>query len=104
MTASPRVPIIGLAGLLNLLDMVEKFQAIHAAPRDGGESPCPTKLPLWSPPSLSGQPVSLWTQLPHPNRHRLLWLLSQLLERQLLLGTSIYEEGNDESDICTAAG
>ena len=103
MTASTRVPIIGLTGLLNLLDVVEKVQASHAAPRDGGESQCPTKPPLLSPPSLSGQPLSLWTQLPQPNRHRLLWLLSQLLERQLLLGAAIYEEGNDESDRCTAA-
>ncbi len=62
------------------------------------------QAPVVVPPSLSGQPLSLWTQLPQPNRHRLLWLLSQLLERQLLLGAAIYEEGNDESDICSAAG
>jgi hypothetical protein len=51
LTASARVPIIGLAGLLNLLDVVEKIQASHASLRDGGESPCPTKLPLVSPPA-----------------------------------------------------
>ncbi len=50
LTASARVPMIGLAGLLNLLDVVEKIQASHASLRDGGESPCPTKLPLVSPP------------------------------------------------------
>ena len=50
------------------------------------------------PPSLSGQPPSLWTQLPQPNRHRLLWLLSQLLERQLLLAAASNKEGYHESD------
>ena len=62
------------------------------------------QAPVGVPPCLSGQPPPLWTQLPQPNRHRLLWLLSQLLERQLMLGASNYEESNDESDICTAAG
>ncbi len=56
------------------------------------------------PPSLSGQSPSLWTQLPQPNRHRLLWLLSQLLERQLLPVAAISEEANDESAIYTAPG
>jgi hypothetical protein len=96
--------MIGLAGLLNLLDVIAKIQAIHIAPRDGGVSPCLTQLPLLSPPSLSTQPPSLWTQLPQPNQRRLLWLLSQLLERQLVLGAAISEEANDESAIDTAAG
>src|SRR5215207_16433 len=37
-----------------------------------------------SPPPLSeGQPPPLWPKLPPANRHRLLWLLSRLLERRL---------------------
>ena len=104
LTASTRVPMIGLAGLLNLLDVVAKIQASHAAPSDGGASPCPTKLPLLSPPSLSRPAPPIWTQLPHPNRQRLLWLLSQLLERQLRLPTAIDKECNDESDNCATAG
>ncbi len=56
------------------------------------------------PPSLSRQSPSVWTQLPQPNRHHLLWLLSQLLERQLRLPPAIDKECNDESDSCTTAG
>lgn len=56
------------------------------------------------PPSLSGQSPPLWTQLPQPNRHRLLWLLSQLLERQLLLATAINKERHNECDHYSTTG
>ena len=104
MTASTRVPMLALAGLLNLLPVAAKIQASHAAPSDGGGPPCPTRLPSCSPPSLSRPAPSIWTQLPHPNRQRLLWLLSQWLERQLRLPTAIDKECNDESDNCATAG
>jgi hypothetical protein len=39
-------------------------------------------------------------QLPSANRRRLLWLLSQVLERQLQAGLSHGEEGRDDLDPC----
>jgi hypothetical protein len=49
-----------------------------------------------SPPPLSeGQPPPLWPKLPLANRHRLLWLLSRLLERRLE-GVATPEEEEEE--------
>ncbi|MEE8290796.1 MAG: hypothetical protein V3R80_04895 [Candidatus Tectomicrobia bacterium] len=59
--------------------------------------------PRWSPPPPLAESVpALWQQLPLPNRSRLLWLLSQLLERQLQSTTD--EEGSDETDADNICG
>ena len=51
-----------------------------------------------APPPSSTDPtlLRLWVHLPTTNRRRLLWLLSQLLERQLPLTIPCGEEGHDE--------
>ena len=51
-----------------------------------------------SPPAHRAQPnaSSLWMRLSAPNRQRLLWLLSQLLEHQLSAAAA-QEEDSDES-------
>jgi hypothetical protein len=41
-------------------------------------------------------PLTLWERLPAANHHRLLWLLTQLLERQLPLPPLPPEEVRDE--------
>jgi acyl-CoA reductase-like NAD-dependent aldehyde dehydrogenase len=48
---------------------------------------------------LSGaEPAPLWRRLPPTNRKRLLWLMSQLLERRLAQTTAAREEESDESE------
>lgn len=71
--------MIGHEELLGLVDLVAKLRAAHATDHEEG-APC--SHPLSSPPIT--RPVPSWDQLPPFNRQRLLWLLSQLLERQLL--------------------
>jgi hypothetical protein len=44
-------------------------------------------------------PLALWDHLPLPQRRRLLWLLSQLLERQLPVASSQLTESGHESGI-----
>ena len=51
-----------------------------------------------SPPPISRQALSQWEDLPQANRHRLLWLLSHLLERQLELSSAPDKEDDDELD------
>jgi hypothetical protein len=47
---------------------------------------------------LSGvEPAPLWRRLPPTNRKRLLWLMSQLLERRLAQSTAAREH-SDESE------
>src|SRR5437870_11606151 len=71
-------PIIGLTGLLNLVTVMDKFR-----PQAVAEKGCVCR-PLSSPPPLGpSELIQLWMRLPAPNRQRLLWLLSQLLEHQL---------------------
>jgi hypothetical protein len=48
------------------------------------------------PPTVA--PPPLWVQLPQPNRTRLLWLLSQLLERQVSMEATPPQEGAHEPD------
>ncbi len=51
------------------------------------------------PPTTGSPPLLLWLHLPPANRRWLLWLLSQLLERQLpVAGGHAGEEGRDERD------
>jgi hypothetical protein len=54
--------------------------------------------PQPSPPPPSVAPIDrCWAQLPARNRQRLLWLLSQLLERHLLTDVQRKEAGHDHS-------
>jgi hypothetical protein len=50
------------------------------------------------PPPRAGHRLSRWEQLPAANRRRLLWLLSQLLERQLGGMVTPKEAGDDADD------
>ena len=84
-------PIMGLTGLLNLVNVVHKFrpQAVEAK-----GSIC---RPTPSPPSIGhSELIQLWMRLPAANRQRLLWLLSQLLEHQLSAAAAPGED-RDES-------
>jgi hypothetical protein len=51
-----------------------------------------------SPPPNYRLVIGPWENLPQVNRQRLLWLLSQLLERQLELGSATEKEDGDERD------
>lgn len=51
-----------------------------------------------SPPPDSRLVISPWVELPQTNRQRLLWLLSQLLERQLEPSLTSGKEDGDEGD------
>jgi hypothetical protein len=57
----------------------------------------PTISSRSSPPPSADQYLSRWAQFPAANRQRLLWLLSQLLERQLSSGR-LQEEVSHEAD------
>jgi hypothetical protein len=61
--------------------VVGKFSATSISEREEG-SQCTSKERL-PPPLSEGQTPPLWLKLPPANRHRLLWLLSRLLERRL---------------------
>jgi hypothetical protein len=77
---APSNPIIGLQGLLGLLEIVGKLKAAHLLERE--EDPAYPKEPF--PPPLTGdESTPLWLKLPPANRKRLLWLMGQLLQRQL---------------------
>ncbi len=52
-----------------------------------------------SPPLAPWQATCRWEQVPLVNRQRLLWMLSQLVERQLSQSLVRGAEGDDESDI-----
>jgi hypothetical protein len=39
--------------------------------------------------------AQLWLRLPLANRHRLLWLLGQLLEHQLVESETTWEDGHE---------
>ena len=54
-----------------------------------------------SPPPNSRLVIGLWVDLPQVNRQRLLWLLSQLLERQLEPSLTPSKEDGDERDDST---
>ena len=51
-----------------------------------------------SPPPNSRLVIGPWEALPQVNRQRLLWLLSQLLERQLEPSSATEKEDGDERD------
>ncbi len=51
-----------------------------------------------SPPPCGGEGSSRWTQLPPANRRRLVWVLSQLLERQLSALHADGQEGGHDTD------
>jgi hypothetical protein len=50
------------------------------------------------PPPVTTLAAVLWWQLPPANRTRLLWLLSQLVERQLLGAPPSDKEAREETD------
>lgn len=70
--------MIGQEGLLKLVDLVRRLRAAQTVVREEGSS-CSHLL---SPPPTT-LTIPLWDQLPPFKRQRLLWLLTQLLERQL---------------------
>jgi hypothetical protein len=47
---------------------------------------------------LADPPASRWERMPLARRQRLLWLLSQLLERQLEQGAALREEDGHDAD------
>jgi len=51
-----------------------------------------------SPPPCSVEGSSRWIQLPPANRRRLVWVLSQLLERQLSAPRADEQEGGHDTD------
>jgi hypothetical protein len=51
-----------------------------------------------SPPPTCRPSSSPWEDLPQINRQRLLWLLSQLLQRQLEPSSATEKEDGDERD------
>ena len=83
MTERPTRPRIGLTGLLNLVALVEQKRTVRASRDAQGGVLCPRSQPSEFPPPAIKDQLSRWEQLPQANRQRLLWLLSQLLERQL---------------------
>jgi hypothetical protein len=91
LTSKPRSPMIGLTGLLNLLDVVIRLRAAQqdgpCAPQEAG-MPClsaPANQRTWPalPPPLRTPMPSRWDRLPPANRHQHLHLLGRLVERQL---------------------
>jgi hypothetical protein len=91
-------PIIGIAGLLELLAAVERLRQ----PRSHGNREEPDHgRPAQahsSPPPSSERGGDLWDQLPPARRQQLLNLLSRLLERQLPRPGG--EEDDDEPARC----
>ncbi len=67
--------------MLKLVEVVGKLSATSTSEREEG-SKCTSKERL-PPPLSEGRTPLLWPKLPPANRHRLLWLLSRLLERRL---------------------
>ncbi len=47
------------------------------------------------PPAIDNEIASVWLKLPPPNRKRLLWVLSQMLQNQMV-STDQGEESKDE--------
>ena len=92
-TKASAYPIIGLTGLLNLVAVVERFQTQTLEEKG---ALCPHPHP--SPPTLGhSELLVLWERLPPANRHRLLWLLSQLLEHQLHAAVAQGEDGDESA-------
>jgi hypothetical protein len=102
--------MIGLAGLLKLLEVVSRLQAAQqgctCAPQEAGV-PCLTSPPdqtIWPalpPPTRAPmQPRhSRWQQLPPANRRRLLQLLSHLVERQLRSAVTTLPASRDREEV-----
>ena len=84
--------------MLGLLAVAGRLGESRLAQTVGEEGQrCPTQKRL--PPSLSGaEPAPLWCLLPPANRKRLLWLMSQLLERRLAQSAAAREEKSDEPE------
>ncbi|EFH88329.1 hypothetical protein Krac_9763 [Ktedonobacter racemifer DSM 44963] len=92
--------MLGLSGLLQLLTWVEQRRVAQASQHEEGGVPCPVFHPTQSPPPNSRQAIIQWGNLPQANRQRLLWLLSQLLERQMEQCLVPGKEVSDERDDC----
>lgn len=58
----------------------------------------PTLLPDRPALPLATLPASRWERMPLAQRQRLLWLLSQLLKRQLELDAALREEDGHDAD------
>ena len=82
--------MIGLTALLNLVAIVEKLQ--HQPLEEKGNVCAPTSSP---PPIARSEIAQLWLRLPLANRHRLLWLLGQLLEHRLAESDTTWEDGHE---------
>ena len=99
MTRGFRSAIIDIEGLLRLVAVVEKLQAVHDRDNtfiEEGSPACPPAPPSSVPPVCARSAPSLWGQLPPSNRRRLLRLLSQMLERQVRVGTGQSREASHD--------
>jgi hypothetical protein len=92
MQTNASYPRIGRSGLLHLVAVVEKSRS--QAVEEQGSGCRPTSSP---PPLGPSELIQVWRRLPAPNRHRLLWLLSQLLEHQLRAAAAPGEDGDESA-------
>jgi hypothetical protein len=76
-----------LLGLLAVVERLGESRLAETVGEEGQRCPREKRLP----------PVPERRRLPPTNRKRLLWLMSQLLERQLAQSTAV-EEKSDESE------
>lgn len=85
-------PLLGLSGLLQLVTVVDKFRPQAVEEKGSVCRPPSSPLPI----ATSGL-IQVWMRLPAPNRQRLLWLLSQLLEPQLSAAAAPGEDGDESA-------
>jgi len=90
LTTGTPMPMIGHEGLLKLVALMARLRAAHAVTHEEGAS-CPH--PQFPPPIT--RPIVLWEHLPPSNRRRVLWVLTQLLERQVAITAARTETQND---------
>jgi hypothetical protein len=81
-----------MTGLLNLVAVVEKFQTQTI--EETGALCQATPFP---PPVGLSELLVLWERVPPANRHRLLWLLSQLREHHLNASIAQGEDGDESA-------
>ncbi len=82
--------MLGLTALRNLVALTEKLQ--RPLVEEKGKVCIPTSSP---PPINQSEMTQLWLRLPLTKRHRLLWLLGQLLEHQWMASHTTEENSHE---------